>query len=144
MEKVRLLLAIIISPLIMPLMVYATFAFMLGGDVEKNKEIQTGINAAIWSSYVLALGFGGVSYFLLRKKGWWTVWRYLLMGTASGFSAWVLFSLASQTFVSLLFYVFLAAGAMMGIFFWLIAYFQPDGNHLISSSSSRRRRRRSR
>lgn len=141
LAKVRLLLAIICSPLIVPLMVYATFTFMLGGDADKNQEIQTGISAAIWSSYILALGFGGVSFFVLRKKGWWSVWRYMLMGAASGFAAWLLFSIASQTFVSLLFYVFLVAGTLMGCVFWMLAYFQPDGNHLISTSPRRRRRR---
>lgn len=141
--KIRSLIAAIVSPLIVPIMVYATFAFMLGGDVDKNQEIQTGISAATWSAYIFALGFGGASYFLLRKKRWWSVWRYLMMGVISGFASWVFFSFASQTFVSLLFYVFLVAGGLMGIFFWLIAYFQPDGNHLTLASTSRRRRRRS-
>lgn len=125
-------------------MVYATFAFMLGVDAEKSQEVQTGISAATWSSYIFALGFGGVSYVIMRRKNWWSVWRFSLMGVASGFATWVMFSIASQTFVSLLFYVFLVAGTLMGCLFWLIAYFQPDGNHLLpTSTSSRRRRRRS-
>ena len=144
LAKIRFWIAVVVSPLVVPLMVYATFVFMLGVDADNNQEIQTGISAATWSSYFLAFGFAVASYVFIRKKNWWSVWRFLMMGVASGFATWILFSIASQEFVSLLFYVFLSAGSLMGIGFWLIAFFQPDGKHLIpSSTTSRRRRRRS-
>jgi uncharacterized membrane protein YfcA len=140
--KIRFLLAMILSPMLVPLIIYTTFRFIFGGDVDQDKEIQTSISTAAWLSYGLALAFGSASYFWLRRKDWWSVWRYLIMGVASGFASWVLFSIISQTFVSLLFYVFLFAGMVMAGGFWLLAYFKPDGNHLIASSTSGRRRRR--
>lgn len=140
--KIRFLIAAVVSTLLMPLLVYMTFLFVFGGDVEKNQEMQTTISTATWVSFFLAAVSGGASYYLLRRKNWWSVWRYLMMGTVSGFVSWVLFSFISQAFVSLLFYVFIVAGVLMGCSFWLIAYFQPDGNHLISRSGSSRRKRR--
>lgn len=140
--KIRFLCAAIISPLIVPLMVYSTFLFIFGGDVEKDKEIQTSISTATWLSFGLAVAFGSASYIWLRRNGWVSVWRYLMMGIASGVASWLVFSMISQTFVSLLSYVYILAGALMGGSFWFIAYFQPDGKHSLPSTSSRRKRRR--
>ena len=140
--KIRFLLAAITAPLLMPLCVYTTFVFVFGGDVAKSQEIQTSISTATWLSLFLAAASGGASYYWLRRQNWRSVWRYMMMGIASGFASWILFSIVSQTFVSLLFYVFLIAGLLMGSSFWLIAYFQPDGNHLLPGTSSSRRRRR--
>ena len=140
--KIRFIVAMGVSPLLMPLLVYMTFLFVFGGDLEKNQDVQTNISAATWVSLFLAIAFGGASYYWLRRKNWWSVWRYLMMGVVTGFASWILFSMISQTFVSLLFYVFIVAGVLMGGCFWLIAYFQPDGNHLISGSSYGRRKRR--
>ena len=131
-----------VSPLIMPLLVYMTFHFVFGGDVEKNQDMQTSISTATWVSFFLAVVFGGASYYWMRRKSWWSVWHYLMMGSVAGVASWIFFSIISQTFVSLLFYIFIVAGVLMGIGFWLIAYFQPDGNHLISASTSSRRKRR--
>lgn len=142
LAKIRFIVAAIVSPSIMPIMVYATFAFMLGGEAGEDQQIQTGISAAVWSSYISAFALGGVAYYFLRRKGWWSVWRFLLMGIVSGFACWLLFSLASQIFVSILFYVFIISGAIMGTEFWLIAFFRPDGNHLTGKPISPRRRRR--
>jgi uncharacterized membrane protein YfcA len=140
--KIRFLVAAGVSPLLMPLLVYMTFLFIFGGDVEKNQEMQTRISTATWVSFFLAVLFGGASYYWLRRKNWCSVWRYLMMGAVSGLASWIIFSIISQTMVSLLFYVFIIAGSLMGVCFWLTAYFQPDGNHLISSSVSGRRKRR--
>ena len=143
--KIRLIAAAAIGPLIVPLVVYTTFLFIFGGDVDDDKEIQTSISNATWLSYGLAIAFGSASYFWLLRNGWWSIWRYLMMGTVSGFASWVLFSIISQTFVSLLLVVYLIAGVLMGGGFWFIAYFQPDGKHsTFGSSSGRRKRRRSR
>ena len=71
---------------------------------------------------------------------WFSVIHYVAVGAAVGFVSWLLFGLVSQILVSLLFFVFVIAGALVGGSFWLIAYFQPDGNY---SPPSRRRRRRS-
>lgn len=140
--KIRFLLATGIAPLLMPLLIYTTFVFVFGGDVEKSQDIQTSISAATWLSLFLAAASGGASYYWLRRKNWKSVWRFMMMGIAAGFASWILFSIVSQTFVSLLFYVFLIAGLLMGGCFWFIAYFNPDGNHLLPGSTSSRRRRR--
>jgi hypothetical protein len=140
--KIRLLVATAIGPMIVPLIIYTTFLFIFGGVAIDDVEIQTSISNATWLSYGLAISFGSASYFWLARKGWWTVWHYLMMGTVSGFASWVLFSMISQTFVSLLLIVYLIAGVLMGGGFWFIAYFQPDGNHSKSGSVSGRRKRR--
>jgi len=143
LAKIRLLLAAAVAPLTVPLILYLTFVFSFGGIVEKNEGIQTSISSATWLSYASALIFGAGSYYWLRRKKWWSVWRYMLLGMGSGFAGWLVFSIMSQTlFFNRVFYAFLIAGLLMGACFWLVAYFQPDGKHLISGSTSSRRRRR--
>lgn len=141
--KIRILIAAAVSPLMVPLLIYITLVFSFGDVVDKNEGIQTSISSATWLSYWTALIFGAASYYWLRRKNWWTVWRYIMMGAASGLAGWVVFSVISQTlFFNRVFYAFIVAGLFMGACFWLVAYFQSDGNHLISKQRSGRRRRR--
>ena len=139
--RIRFLAASIISPLLVPLIIYAMFSFIFGGDIDKDKEIETSISTAVRLSYGLALVFGIASYYWLRRQGSHSVFLYLILGGVAGFARWLLFSLISQTFLSILFYIFGIAGIVMGGSFWLIAYFQPSGNYPRSTSSRRRRRR---
>jgi len=139
-QKIRLFIAAAISPVIVPMLVNLTFLFIFGSDVDKDQEIQTSISTASWVSYAITLALGLGAYILMYVKGWRSVQRYLLVGATVGLISWLLFSLISQTLVSLLFFVFSVAGLLMGAAFWFIAYFQPDGSH---ATSSRRRRRRS-
>jgi uncharacterized membrane protein YfcA len=139
-QKIRLLIGAVISPLIIPLVVYITFVFVFGADVDKDQEIQTSISTASWLSYGIALVLSIFVYFWLQRKQWYSVIHYLVAGTVVGFASWLLFSIISQTLVSLLFFVFVIAGALVGASFWLIAFFQPDGNY---TPPPRRRRRRS-
>jgi uncharacterized membrane protein YfcA len=139
-QKIRLLIGAVISPLIIPLVVYITFVFVFGADVDKDQEIQTSISTASWLSYGIALVLSIFVYFWLQRNQWYSVIHYLVAGTVVGFASWLLFSIISQTLVSLLFFVFVIAGALVGASFWLIAFFQPDGNY---TPPPRRRRRRS-
>lgn len=139
-HKIRLLAAAVIAPLIMPLMIYLTFLLIFGGDIEKDQAIKTSINTASWVSYGIALALGIASYFWMQRKGWNTIYRCMLAGIVLGFICWLLFSLISQTLVSLLFFIFAVAGLLMGISFWFIVYFRPDGSHTMPSSRRRRRR----
>ena len=132
-------MAVIIGPLVVPLLVYITFVFIFGSNVEDDQQIQTSNSTASWISYGLALALGIGSYILMQAKGWQSMQRHMIAGTIIGILCWLLFSLISQTLVSLLFFVFTVAGFLMGTCFWLIAYFQTDGSH---AASSRRRRRR--
>lgn len=138
-QKIRLLLGALLSPLVVPLLVNLTFLFIFGAAVEKDHDIQTSISTATWLSYWISLVLGVGSYIALQKTQRRSVQMYLLAGAAIGLVSWLLFSFISQTLVSLLFYVFVAAGVLYGLCFWLIVFFQPDGNY---SSSSRRRRRK--
>ena len=141
--KIRFIVAVGVSPLLMPIIVYATFAIVFGSDVSKNPVTQTNINSTTWMSYGAVLVFGGASYYWMQRNNWVSVWRYLLMGSLSGLASWILFDFVSQTlFFNLLFVAFIFAGFLMGGCFWFVAYFQPDGNHLISSRRSGRRKRR--
>ena len=138
-QKIRLVIGAVVSPLIVPLLIYVTFLFIFGAVVEKDHDIQTSISTASWLSYWISLILGVGCYIWLQKTQRRSVQMYLLAGAVIGLASWLLFSLVSQTLVSLLFYVFVAAGLLFGLSFWLIVFFQPDGNY---SSSSRRRRRR--
>ena len=141
--KIRFLIAAGIAPLLMPLLVYSTFVLSFGSVIEKNEGMQTSISSATWLAYLTALVFGAASYYWLRRKRWWSVWRFMMMGTASGCAGWLVFSVISQTlFFNRIFYAFVISGLLMGACFWLVAYFQPDGNHLIPNQRSGRRRRR--
>lgn len=128
-----------VSPLIVPLLIYLTFSFVFGAAVENDPEIQTNINTAAWLSYCISLILGAGSYIWLQRTQRRSVLIYVLAGAAIGFVSWLLFSFISWSVVSLLFYIFMAAGLLLGVIFWLIVFFQPDGNY---SASSRRRRRR--
>jgi uncharacterized membrane protein YfcA len=139
-QKLRLIAGAIIGPLIVPLAINLTLVIVFGSTVEKDQEIQTSISTATWLSYGIALVFSIACYFWLQRKNWTSVIYYILGGTVVGFASWLLFSLISQMMVSLLFFVFVIAGSLMGGGFWLIAFFQPDGNY---PQPSRRRRRRS-
>ena len=139
-QKIRLLIAAVVSPLIIPLVIYLTFVFVFGADADKDPEIQTGISTASWLSYGIALFLGIASYFWIQRMQWYSVIHYVAVGAAVGLASWLLFGLFSQILVSLLFFVFVIAGALLGGSFWLIAYFQPDGNY---TQPSRRRKRRS-
>ncbi len=138
-QKIRLLIGAVASPLLIPTVIYITFVFVLGADVDKDQEIQTSISTASWLSYGIALAFCITAYIWLQRKQWYSVIHYLLAGVLVGFASWLLFSMISQTLVSLLFFVFVISGTLVGGSFWLIAYFQPDGNY---NQTSRRRRRR--
>ncbi|HEY5601830.1 MAG TPA: hypothetical protein VIM41_01855 [Gammaproteobacteria bacterium] len=138
-QKLRLIAGAIASPFIVPLAIYLTMAFVFGSDLHQNQEIQTSISTASWVAYGIALVFSTGGYFWLQKKRWESVVYYIAGGTVVGFASWLLFSLISQTLVSLLFFVFIIAGALLGGSFWLIAFFQPNGQY---PQPSRRRRRR--
>ncbi|MGD8640505.1 MAG: hypothetical protein PVG89_07765, partial [Gammaproteobacteria bacterium] len=99
----------------------------------------TNINTAAWLSYWISLILGAGTYIWLQMTQRRSVLMYVLAGAVIGFVSWLLFSLISWSRVSLLFYIFMAAGLLLGIIFWLIVFFQPDGNY---STTSRRRRRR--
>jgi len=138
-QKIRLLVGAIASPLIVPLVVYVTVVFLLGADADKDLEVQTRISTASWLSYGIALALSIAAYYWLQRKRWYSVIHYLVAGTIVGFASWLLFSLISWKLVSLLCFVFIIAGALVGGSFWLIAFFQPNGNY---TQPSRRRRRR--
>ena len=138
-QKIRLLIGTAVSPLLIPFVIYLTFVFVFGADIDKDQEIQTSISTASWLSYTIAFSLSVVAYIWLQRNQWYSVLHYLLAGAAVGFASWLLFSLISQTLVSLLFFVFVISGTLVGGSFWLIAYFQPDGNY---NQPSRRRRRR--
>lgn len=143
MTKIRFLIAAAVSPMVVPLLIYITLVFSFGSVIEKNQGIQTNISSATWFSYGAALVFGSASYYLLRRNNWWSVWRYILMGASTGLASWIVFSFLSDTwFFNRVFYAFIISGLLMGASFWLIAYFQADGNHLIPSKKSSRRKRR--
>ena len=118
--KIRFLIAAILSPMIVPLVIYTVFVFSFGSVIEKNESIQTNISSATWLSYGTALVFGTASYLLLRRLNWWSVWRYMLLGTVAGLASWIVFSFLSDTwFFNRTFLAYIISGLGMGALFWL-------------------------
>jgi len=140
-SKFRLTIAAIFVPLIMPVMIYATFLLIFGEDLDKDHGIKTSIRTACWVSYSITLALGVAGYIWMRVKGWRGVFRYMFMGIVMGFVSWLLFSLISLSLVYLLFFIFASAGFLMGLFFWFTVFFQPDGSHAHTRPGRRRRRR---
>ena len=142
-QKIRLIIGACVSPLIIPLVVYITTAIIIGADADKDQELQSRISIFSWTAYSIALVLCVAAYFALKKKQWYSVIHYLIAGTVVGFISWLLFSYYVENLVSLLFFVFVIAGALVGGSFWLIVFFQPDGDYSNIQPSRRRRRRRS-
>jgi len=138
-SKISLAIAALLVPVIMPVMIYATFVFIFGSDLDKDHGIKTGIRAACWVAYGIGLALGIACYVWMRLKKWHSLYHFIGVGLFLGFVSWLLFSLVSLSMVGLLFFIFASAGLMMGTLFWFMVFFQPDGSH---SRSSRRRRRR--
>ena len=139
-QRVRFLAASAFSPLVVPLMVQYIFTLVYGDDINKNNELMESIDRAIWFSYFLTVMFSVPAYIVIRHYFDDEVKTYLVAGLAVGFLAWLTFSLFSSYFVTLLFFVFALAGTALGGIFWLLLYFQPDGNYSRSRRSRRKRR----
>jgi len=140
LQKIRVIIAAVLSPLTVPILIYITLSVLYSAEIQQDPAIQASINTASWVSYVIALLTGTGVYFWLRAKQWLGVRAYLLAGLCVGFISWLVFSLFSMTAVVLLFFIYLLAGLLFGGSFWLLAYFQPNGNY--SQRSTRRRKRR--
>jgi len=140
LQKLRVIIAAVLSPLTVPISIYVTLSILYSAEIQTDQAILASINAASWVSYVIALLTGAAVYFWLKSKQWMGVWAFLLAGLFIGFISWLLFSLFSMTAVVLLFFIYLLAGVLLGSSFWLLAYFQPNGNY--SQRSTRRRKRR--
>ncbi|NOZ53610.1 MAG: hypothetical protein GXP08_10785 [Gammaproteobacteria bacterium] len=141
LQKIRVIIAAMLSPLIVPLLIDVTLSLLYDKEIRNGDAIQSSITTATWLSYAIVLFTSAIVYFWLRAKQYHNVRAYLLAGICIGFISWLLFSLFSMTAVILLFFIYLLAGLLLGSSFWLLAYFQPNGNY--SQRASRRRKRRS-
>lgn len=139
MGRIRTIIASVVSPLIVPVLLTMTFRFFYGEETETNQALQTSIGYAQWLSYGTALVVGAVLYFVWRKKDWQSWQMHCVAGLLLGLLSWIVFSLVSKTFVTLLLIVFLLSGLCVGLSFWFIVNFKSAAN---SSQRSRRRRRR--
>ena len=137
----RLGLAAVVSPLIVPLLLTLVFRFFYGEEADTNEAVRTSITYAQWLSYFITLIVGAGLYFAWRKKQWQSWIMYSLGGLVLGVISWIVFSLFSKAFLTLLFFVFLIAGLFTAVCFWGIVNIKllPASQ---SSSRSRRRRRR--
>lgn len=139
MDRIRIIIAALLSPLLVPVLLTMTFRFVYGEEALTNQALQTSIGYAQWLSYFSTLVVGAIVYVVWQKKIWLSWYMYCLAGVIIGFTGWVIFSLVSKTFVTLLFFVFLISGLFAGICFWFIVNFKSGSS---TSQRSRRRRRR--
>lgn len=82
-----------------------------------------GYAAAIVFAGVLGIGFPVLKYFC--KRGLWAAWRFMLLGMLCGGVAALPFVGGSFGFGFLLL-VFLLAGAVFGLLFWVAAIWRND------------------
>lgn len=132
-HRVRLISGILLSPLVVPLLVYITFLIFFGLDNYNSDATLDSIRTIFWLNYVMMIVLGVPAYLFFRAKGYESLRNYAALGTVFGF---ILITIISNNFVYVFYIVFCLAGSLVGVTFWFIVYYQPTGR--------RRRGRRSR
>jgi protein-S-isoprenylcysteine O-methyltransferase Ste14 len=136
-QHIRTIAGFVISPLVMPLVIYLTFLGIFGLQNYNSETTLTSTKTIFWIYYIIVLLVGIPAFYLLKSKGYDTLKNYAIGGAVTGL---LLIIKISNNFVYLFYILFGVAGALVGITFWFIAVYQP----ISSSRRSRRGRRRSR
>lgn len=137
LQRTRLIAGFLISPLVLPLLVYITFLIVFGLQNYNSETTLTSLKTIIWLNHLIALVMGVPAYFILRAKGLATLRNYTLGGFFLGL---ILITLISHNFVYLFYIVFSLAGSLVGATFWYIALYQPVRIRRRSRRSRRRYR----
>ena len=89
--------------------------------------------SAQWTKWAAALGvFAGVVLagfpvlFWCCKRRYWDSWRFVLIGALAGMFCTLPFATGPYAYGFLLI-LFLAAGALYGLLFWLVAIYRNEG-----------------
>lgn len=136
-QRVRLISGVLLSPLVVPLSVYLTFLIFFGLDNYNSETTLSSIRTIFWLNYVVTIVLGVPAFLLLQAKGLETLRNYSALGAVFGF---ILITIISNNFVYVFYLVFCISGALVGVTFWFLVFFQPEKKH----RRSRRSRRRSR
>lgn len=137
-QHARLISGFLISPLVLPLLVYITYLFVFGVQNYNSEATLTSTKTIIWMNYLLVLGVGIPAYYILQFKRWESLRNYALGGLALGL---ILILFISHSFVYLFCIVFSFAGVLEGVLFWYIVLYQPAPVRKHSKRGRRPRRR---
>ncbi len=140
LPQLRLLLAFLISPLLVPLAIYVATLMAYGVDAYNTENTLITMVNSIWYTYVLVLIFGAPSLYLLKKKQADTVLYLSLTGAAIGLLSAVLMSILSGSFNEALYFLFGSSGLAFGALFWFIWQYQPKPSSRLKKRQPRRRR----
>ena len=84
-QRVRLIAGVLLSPLLVPLLVYLTFLVFFGLDNYNSEATLESIRTIFWLNYIMTIVLGVPAFLFLRAKGFESLRNYTLLGTLFGF-----------------------------------------------------------
>jgi len=140
LPQIRLLVAFLLSPLIVPVAIYIVSLMAYGIDTyNADKTLATSISS-IWYTYLVVLILGAPSLYVLQRKQADNLLNLTIVGAVIGLLSAILLSLFSGSFKWVLYLLFGVSGLLLGVLFWFMALYQPQQNTRLKKRSARRRR----
>ena len=140
LNQIRLLLAYLLSPLVVPVAIYIASLMAYGIDAYSSDKVLTTTFSSIWYTYILVLIFGAPSLYVLKLKEADSLLNLTLTGATIGLLSAGLMSVFGGSFQLVLYFLFVGSGALLGALFWFIALYQPKQVTRLKKRHSRRRR----
>jgi len=140
LPQIRLLVAYLLSPLIVPFAIYIVSLMAYGIDTYSTDTTLATAVSSIGYTYVVVLIFGAPSLYFLQRKQADNLLNVSIVGVVMGLLSAILLSIFSGSFKWVLYLLFGISGLLLGILFWFIALYQPQQMTRLKKRSARRRR----
>jgi len=140
LNQIRILFAYLLSPLVVPIVIYIASLMAYGIDAYNSDNVLTTTFNSIWYTYILVLILGGPSLYVLKLKQVDNLLNLTIAGAVIGLLSAVLMSILGGSFQLVLYFLFGCSGALFGALFWLIALYEPKQTTRLKKRQSRRRR----
>jgi len=140
LSQIRLLLAYLLSPLVVPFAIYIVSLMAYGIDAYDSDNVLTTTFSSIWYTYILVLIFGAPSLYVLKLKQADSLLSLTITGAVIGLLSAVLMSIFGGSFQLVLYFLFGCSGSLFGALFWLLAMYEPKQTTKSKRRHSRRRR----
>lgn len=122
-QRIRAIAGFVVSPLVMPLVIYITFLGIFGFENYNSDTTLTSIKTITWIYYIISLAVGVPAFFLLKSRGNESLRNYAIGGALTGL---LLIIKISNSVVFLFYLLFGVTGALAGICFWFVAIYQSN------------------